>query len=255
MDESQREKFGKIPSDTQLTEVRTVETCQNLLNLLQVVIFTQQTIHSRYGRTSRTATTGLERRVVNLPRISFEAVFPKVYMFSGTKPTRDISSSVRPFQIQMPLGNLISNQKPRRATRNGNLPSSDHQCQSTNCLSSITQGVGNTLPGKRTLITAAQILLHLHLQPDHLSNSLLLASLGITSFNSSNNRYRVDTMVNNQYMANRNQSPTLLSNSANLTSLDRKDSDCKLPTSSLLLLIHESCNNHPQKSFCPQMRL
>jgi hypothetical protein len=49
---------------------------QNLLNPLHLVIFTQQTVRKRHGRTSRTATTGLECRVVNLPCIfSEESVF------------------------------------------------------------------------------------------------------------------------------------------------------------------------------------
>lgn len=177
-----------------------------------------------------------------------------MYTFPGTRPTRDISSLVRSFEIEKAFRNLIPDQKPRRVARNGNPPKSDHPCQLTTQPIRILRSVANTLLVKRKLITVFQILLHLHMQPAGLRNSLLPVLLGITSFSNNSNRLRVHTMANNPYIASSNQSLTLLINSANSMSLDRRDSDSKPPTSSLPLLIHWSCKSLLRRLSYLQMR-
>jgi len=175
--------------------------------------------------------------------------------------------------VEVTLRNLIPNQRPKRAVHNGNLPSSDHPCQSMICPpgpNPITRNVDNTLPGKLQPITVVQILL---LQPDIRPedlprNFLLPVSLGITSYNYSSSKRRVDTITNNHsnlgtptgvmhsnlYTASSNQSQTSLINSANSMSLARRDSAFKQQTYLRLLLIHKSCNSHLRKLSCPRMR-
>jgi len=211
--------------------------------------------------------------VVNSPRISLRRIRFSDYPRLGTKLTRDISSSVRSFQVQATLQNLIPNQRLKRAVHNGNLPSSDHPCQSMICPprpNPITRNVDNTLPGKLQLIMVAQNpLLQPDMRPADLPRNFLLpVSLGITSYNYSSSKRRVHTITNNRsnldtptgvmhsnlYTASSNQSQTLLINSANSMSLARRDSAFKQQTYLLLPLIHKSCNSHLRKLSYPRMQ-
>ena len=121
-----------------------------------------------------------------------------------------------------------------------------------------SQNADNTLPDKPQLIMVPQSLLHLDMQLVVLPRNFLLpVSLGITNSNnnnsnsSSSSKRRADTMASNhnsldtpmEVMANNlctassNQSPTLLTNSANSMSLVTRDSAFKPPTYLRPLLI------------------
>ena len=179
----------------------------------------------------------------------------------------------------MAFRDLTPNQKPRRATRNGNLQNLDQPYQPITCPllepNHRTRNVDNMLPDKPKLTTVPQILVQLDIQLVDLPlNCSLPVWLGRINFSNSNSKRRVGTMLNNhsslgtpmEVMPNNqdtasnsnssssSQSPALLISSVSLMFLDRRVSVFKPPTYSRLLLTRENWTNHHQKSSCLQTR-